>query len=309
MSQPLAFTLQISRNGVPVRSFTYDAAGNTLSDTLSGTATTYGYNDAHRMSSVTTAGALRGEYIYNARGQLVIRSVTNSTANGVTVYFYDQDGHVIAEFDGTTGDLKREYVWLGDMPVAIIDPGTPADTYYMTTDHIGRPIILTDASKSVVADVIWSPFGGVINYSGSVDLDLRFPGQLFQGESGLHYNWFRQYDPTTARYTQPDPLGLVDGPSRYAYVGNDPLQRIDFQGRAVTINMPRPGVTISSTRSEMTAPMCVGAAMVPFPEAITKNNCIRYCSDVALPTGDYGMAFARCMNQCMAGQPFKDWLR
>ncbi|WP_375451449.1 RHS repeat-associated core domain-containing protein [uncultured Devosia sp.] len=121
------------------------------------------------------------------------------------------------------------------MPVAIIDPGTPADTYYMTTDHIGRPIILTDASKSVVADVIWSPFGGVINYSGSVDLDLRFPGQLFQGESGLHYNWFRQYDPTTARYTQPDPAGLVDGPSRYAYVANDPLQRIDPLGLQLII--------------------------------------------------------------------------
>ncbi|WP_425117301.1 RHS repeat-associated core domain-containing protein [Agrobacterium pusense] len=47
-----------------------------------------------------------------------------------------------------------------------------------------------------------------------------FPGQWFQLESGLHYNWHRHYDPTTGRYLQADPLGMPDGPNRWTYVTN-----------------------------------------------------------------------------------------
>lgn len=178
------------------------------------------------------AGLTTGTYTYNALGQLVIRVVTNAANNGTTVYYYDQDGHVPAEYDGMTAALKREYVWLGDMPLAVIDPGTPNDTtYYVHADHLNRPIAMTDATKAFVAQFTYRAYGEVFAYTGTVGLDLRFPGQLFQAESGLYYNWFRQYDPSTGRYTQPDPLGLVDGPSRYAYVGNDPLQVTDFTGR------------------------------------------------------------------------------
>lgn len=193
--------------------------------------TAYAYNDANRLASFTRGGTLRGEYTYNARGQLIVRTVTNSSNNGTTVYFYDLEGHVIAEYDGVTGTVKREYIWLGDRPVAIVDPGSPSDDiYYVHADHLNRPIAMTDAGKNLVAEFTWRAFGELASYTGTVGLDLRFPGQMLQAESGLYYNWFRQYDPTTGRYTQPDPLGLVDGPSRYAYVVNDPLQQIDPRG-------------------------------------------------------------------------------
>jgi RHS repeat-associated protein len=55
----------------------------------------------------------------------------------------------------------------------------------------------------------------------------RFPGQWFQSESGLHQNWMRDYDPTTGRYLQADPLGLVDGASEYGYVGGNPGTGVD----------------------------------------------------------------------------------
>jgi RHS repeat-associated protein len=65
-------------------------------------------------------------------------------------------------------------------------------------------------------------------------MDLRFPGQWFQLENGLAYNWHRHYDPTIGRYIQPDPLGLEallsDGPSAYNYVGENPLVYIDETG-------------------------------------------------------------------------------
>lgn len=62
-------------------------------------------------------------------------------------------------------------------------------------------------------------------------MDLRFPGQWFQLEAGLHYNWHRHYDPSLGRYTQPDPLGFVDGPSVFGYAGGNPANIIDPDGR------------------------------------------------------------------------------
>ena len=68
--------------------------------------------------------------------------------------------------------------------------------------------------------VVWRasylPFGGVHVTTGA-PIDLRFPGQWFQAEAGLHQNWMRDYDPATGRYLQADPLGLVDGASAGGY--------------------------------------------------------------------------------------------
>lgn len=79
------------------------------------------------------------------------------------------------------------------------------------------------------------PFGEVASLTGPTTLNDRFPGQWFQLESGLHYNWHRHYDPTTGRYLQPDPLGMPDGPSRWAYVRNSPLMEVDPEGKVIPV--------------------------------------------------------------------------
>ena len=60
--------------------------------------------------------------------------------------------------------------------------------------------------------------------------DLRFPGQRYDAASGLHYNYYRDYDPAVGRYTQSDPIGLAGGISTYGYVGGNPLARFDIFG-------------------------------------------------------------------------------
>jgi RHS repeat-associated protein len=199
--------------------------------------------------------------------------VTQSAAptTYTTLYVHDLDDHIIAETD-TSGQTLREYIWLGDIPLAVVDKvatGSPV-IYYVHSDHLGRPARMTAQNQAWVWDVIYSPFGETSYiWTNPGTIDIRFPGQWFQLESGLHYNWHRHYDASLGRYLQPDPLikdrspvvtgvekdpfvsgswmlsGLAsaiypaarvehalfpDGPNRYGYVGQNPIVDIDPEG-------------------------------------------------------------------------------
>ena len=138
------------------------------------------------------------------------------------------------------GVAVREYVWVGDVPVAVLDgSSTPSNPtlLFVHTDHLSRPELMTNASKAAVWKAIYEPFGAVHSITGSASLQARFPGQWFQLEAGLHYNWWRHYDPTTGRYTQADPLPVGTkgvGPSLYGYAGSSPLMNVDPDGRQMS---------------------------------------------------------------------------
>jgi RHS repeat-associated protein len=101
--------------------------------------------------------------------------------------------------------------------------------YFVGTDHIGHPVFATNDLGLKVWEASYLPFGGVHVSTGAIN--LRFPGQWFQSESGLHQNWMRDYDPTTGRNIQADPLGLVDGASVYGYARQNPLLYTDPTGQ------------------------------------------------------------------------------
>jgi len=140
----------------------------------------------------------------------------------------------------------REYVWLyeteiaptsgsrttADRPLAVVDAVNTASsaTWWVSVDHLNRPVKMTNSAKAAVWTAVWQPWGAAQSITGSATLNARFPGQWFQVEAGLHYNWHRHYDPSLGRYTQPDPLEFVDGPSVYGYVGGSPVRFVDFPG-------------------------------------------------------------------------------
>jgi RHS repeat-associated protein len=239
------------------KSCNHDQSGAAVFDTRPGEVFAYGYNAANRLASVTRNGQAYGSYRYNALEQLVSRTSQSPAAPiGEVHYLYDRDGHLIAEVEAATGATIREYIWMPandnasdtlaesmgltlgdttspDLPLAIVENGAVT---HIHTDHLGRPIRMTNASKATVWQASYKPWGEVQSITGTTTQNLRFPGQVFQIETGLAYNWHRHYDPVTGRYTQPDPLGFVDGPSVYAYAGNSPFMNVDPKGLAAFVN-------------------------------------------------------------------------
>jgi RHS repeat-associated protein len=111
-------------------------------------------------------------------------------------------------------------------------------------DHLGTPRVVSDAANGVRWE--WAnahPFGAHApndnpSGAGAFAFNLRFPGQYFDAETGLHYNYFRDYDPGIGRYVQSDPIGLDGGINTYAYAYDAPLTHSDPEGLQAAINAP-----------------------------------------------------------------------
>jgi type VI secretion system secreted protein VgrG len=130
--------------------------------------------------------------------------------------------------------------------VSVVVSSTPA-VYYIQADQIDTPRVVTDQANKVV----WrwdgaDPFGaGLPDEDPDGDgvrftMNLRFPGQYFDRETGLHYNYFRDYDPAMGRYLQPEPLGLAGDINLYRYARNNPLSYIDPDGAQAFPILPPP---------------------------------------------------------------------
>ena len=116
----------------------------------------------------------------------------------------------------------------------------PADLRFVLGDHLGTPQKLTDNTGALVWDRLQTPFGLDYSVTGPAATPVRFPGQYADSESGLSYNYFRDYDPSLGRYIQSDPIGLAGGLNTYGYVGGNPLGYVDPYGQAA-MGMGRAG--------------------------------------------------------------------
>jgi RHS repeat-associated protein len=202
-------------------SFTYDANGNTTG--IGAKALTY--NQDNRLTRVEENGQTLGEYVYNGLGQRVKKTAGRST----TIFHYDFDGNIIAESDAG-GAFKKEYLYKKETRLAMVDVSS-GDLYFFLNDHLGTPQTVTDGTGKSVWEALYKPFGEAsVHPSSTIVNNFRFPGQYFDQETGLHYNYHRYYDPRTGRYVTPDPIGLKGGINLWPYVANNPLRRIDPWG-------------------------------------------------------------------------------
>lgn len=236
---PTAYTLaanshRLASVGSEARS--YSSAGQT---TAIGTARSFVYDDHGRLREAHANGQLQAGYRYNGRGERVLKLHPTDAAQNIH-YVYADDGRLLGEYR-QNGERIAEYVWADDTLIAIYADHDGSNHQYVLADHLGTPRAVVHPTRNAIVwrwDLNGSGFG---QHAANEDPDgdsvayrmnLRYPGQYFDAESGLHYNYFRDYDPSTGRYVESDPIGLEGGISTFSYAESSPLLYVDPLGLA-----------------------------------------------------------------------------
>ncbi len=195
-------------------------------------------------------------FTYDCENRLVrAETMLNSQLHSTGTYQYDSLGRRIGKQSETNGQIQhKHFLWQGlrmlreespgQSSLYVYEPGSYAPlsrvdqkegeaenkVYYFHTDQIGTPLEMTDIEGQIVWQATYKAWGShealTVN---EVEQNLRFQGQYFDEETGLHYNTFRYYDPEVGRFITQDPIGLLGGNNLYRYTPN-PVKWIDPLG-------------------------------------------------------------------------------
>lgn len=228
--------LSFDPNNNRMSGYSYDAAGNLLNDGLH----SYTFDAENKIKNVDGNTA----YTYDAEGKRVKKLVSENVR-----FIYGIGGKLVAEFDGSTGVLKKEYIYGASGLLATIVPNSQpgSGTQYTTTDNLGSPRVVTNSSAGVVSRHDYKPFGEEIGsgiggrttgmgYGGADGIRKKFTGYERDTETGLDYAQARYFSSVQGRFTSADPLmasAKATNPqswNRYAYVDNNPMAFSDPSG-------------------------------------------------------------------------------
>lgn len=242
------------------RSFDYDGLGNRIAVTEAGRATKLTWS-GNRLRELELPDGVRVRYAYDALGRRTVKWV------GATKVTYIWAGHQLVQEIHESREQSHtvEYLyWPGTFqPLAKCEGGR---VYYYHCDQLGTPQHLTDATSKLVWSARYSAFG-----SASIDFDhvaqpLRFAGQYWDSESGLHYNRARYYDPTLGAYLSRDPLA-AHASNSYLYAKASPLNAIDPLG-LFWEDAPGWVKTTATIAAGVVVGVAIGAAVIALAPAL-----------------------------------------
>jgi RHS repeat-associated protein len=209
-------------------SYTYDGNGNLTSKVTGSEVVNYVYDTADRLVRVEDGAAnVIASYGYDPFGRRLWKEVA-----GIKTCFAYGDEGLIGEYAANGAELKTYgYVPGSPSSSAPIFQKTGGNYYWYQNDHLGTPQKLTDSTGNIVWAGTYDSFGNCQTTIAQLVNNLRFPGQYWDEETSLHYNWNRYYDPTAGRYLSTDPIS--EGQNLYAYVSGNPIVFIDPEGLCV----------------------------------------------------------------------------
>jgi RHS repeat-associated protein/CSLREA domain-containing protein len=258
----------VTRNGAAFEAYTYDANGNRLTAAVNGVNATGTYDNQDRL--LTYGGAT---YAYNANGDLVSKTQGGQTTSysydelgnltqvvlpsGTTIqYLIDGAGRRVGVRQN--GTLQRGYLWQSDLRIAaelnasnqvvsrfvyatganvpdyMIKNGV---TYRILTDHLGSVRLVVNTTDGTIAQRIdYDAWGNMLQDTNPGFQPFGYAGGLYDPQTGLVRFGARDYDAKVGRWTTKDPIGFAGGDTNlYAYVGNNPVNGIDTQGKILPI--------------------------------------------------------------------------
>ncbi|MES2740714.1 MAG: RHS repeat-associated core domain-containing protein [Pseudomonadota bacterium] len=243
--------------------YSYDVAGNVKQKIAFGVTVNYFYNSGNQLVQVENgAGKLIARYGYDPLRRRIWKEQFRSGSDVAltpakrTYFLYSDEGLISEMTQDIVLNADNSVVSNGAMTILAQygqRPNAPFTTAtlfikvknsnaqevvaYYHNDHLGTPIQATDKAGNVVWAASYDPFGkaqittpAATSSRPTIRSNLRLPGQYEDEETGLHYNFHRDYDAQTGRYLQSDPIGLNGGINAYAYVGGNPVGKNDPLG-------------------------------------------------------------------------------
>jgi RHS repeat-associated protein len=286
--------------GFDSTSFTYDNNGNLTNKTIGINATNYIYDVEDRLTQVKDgSSSVIAEYYYDPFGRRLWKDV-----GGTRTYFLYADEGLIGEYDASGAEI-RAYGYEPDSTWSTnpLYQRVGGEYYWYENDHQGTPQKLISTSGAVVWSAVYDSFGNCQISIEEITNNLRSPGQYFDAETGLNYNWNRYYDPTTGRYLRTDPFG--QGLNLYACCFNNPLMWMDPDGMCA--------LRIAGGIAEVIAG--IGVAIAGGPIGIVAGVLMVangldniYAGTKSLITGEYEMSLLESLIYDMVPEEWAPWV-
>jgi RHS repeat-associated protein len=243
----------VSEGGKVVKTFgySYDPAGNRLTEQVDVTTRQFFYNALNELTSIEGDAGLDATYQWDTEHRLI----SATTGNQITEFTYDGLGRRVGIRFLVNGAeaSNRRFVWCDNeiceertsaglvskryYPQGMkIESGATAGAYFYSHDHLGSIRELTDSVGTVRARYSYDPFGQQMRLIGDIDADFGFAYMFWSPEASVNLTWFRAYDPDIGRWLSRDPLEnaeLVEGSNLYGYVHNNPVNQFDPLGLAL----------------------------------------------------------------------------
>jgi RHS repeat-associated protein len=222
--------------------YQYDPQGRVTRKERGAEVWHYTWNTDDQLIGLVTPDNAHWRYRYDALGRRIAKE---RLAQGQVVERVEfvWDGTTLAEQITDRQSISWDYDPSSHRPLVQVErAGIDERFYAIVTDLVGAPTELVDEHGNVVWFAQTTAWGRPIAHGGAATTPLRFPGQYSDQESGLNYNYFRYYDPETARYFSADPIGLAGGYAPHSYVPN-PLVWLDPLGLAL-LDVIKNGVRI-----------------------------------------------------------------
>lgn len=226
----------------PSATYTYDNNGNTLAKVTTVGTTTYSWDYENRLTSVVlpgTGGSLG--FKYDALGHRVQKIFTQGSNTTTTNYLYDGSNSV-ADLD-QNGNVLARYIPTRNVDELLAELRANTISYY-SQDGVGSVTSLTTSTGALGGTYTYDSFGNLTASSGSITNRFEYTAREFDAETGLYFYRARYYDPQIGRFLGEDPIRPFVQRTRYTYVRNNPVNRVDPSGRTdhpsklCTLNLP-----------------------------------------------------------------------